>query len=166
LFYLPFEYPIKNGGAYLAVVLILWPLVVVITPTFIEEVNRFIIKWRTKKDWYYLTMTIDESGKLCGTLRHKEQEELLYFPIEYQFYYIKTDINEPPGFQAFIQCTDQNNKQFILSATFIWLPEKCKNAIEITNIPEEWYLMLFLKCNPSYLHKYLRQLTKLETKAI
>lgn len=166
LFYLPFEYPVQNAGAYLAAVLMAWPLIVAIIPAIIEEYNRFKIKRKQAlKDWHYLTMTIDKKGFLRGELRHNNQTEDLSMPMQYQYFYIKTGVGEAPGFQVFIHCADRENKQIILSATVIWLPEKCKHAVEITNIPAEWHKMLFLKCNPKYLHGYLRLLTKLEAKA-
>lgn len=166
LFYLPFEYPVQNAGAYLAAVLMGWPLIVAIIPAIIEEYNRAKIRRKhALKDWHYLTMSIDEKGFLRGVLRHKDQTETLSLPMQYQYFCIKTGVEESTDFHVFIHCVDQKNKQIILSSTVRWLPEKCRDAVEITGIPVEWHKMLFLKCDPMYLHGYLRSLTKLEAKA-
>ena len=156
LFYLPFVYTIDNTGAYLAVVLILWPIVFVFFFVFVGY------RPPLKKDWYRIRILKAEKGSLYGLLHHEKKNEPLFLPFHYQYFYKKVDAGESPGFQGFIICTDQKNQQFILSTSWEYLPENCKHATEITNIPEDWYRLLFLVCNANYLQRYLSVLTKLE----
>lgn len=157
LFYLPYKYTIENIGAYLAVVLILWPLVFATVLAIFWEMSQ-----PAKKPWRKINIFKSENGSLYGVLKYKKQHKHLYWPFQYQYFYKKVDIDGMSCSELFILCEDQQNQQFILSATLKYLPERCANAIEITNIPVEWYPMDFLVCKGTYLLRYLRHLTKLE----
>ena len=158
LFYLPYKYAIENTGAYFAVVLILWPLVFSFVQIFIWE-----LKQPSNRDLHRVAIFKSENGSLYGLLKHKKQHKHLYWPFQYQYFYKKVDIDGMLCSELFILCEDQQNQQFILSTTLKYLPERCANAIEITDIPAEWYQMDFLICKGKYLLRYLRHLTKLET---
>jgi len=153
LFNLPIEFTPGGGlyGMYLAVVLILWPLIVSFLHIFVED--------ERKKDWYYLTILKDKSGVFHGELKHKKHVHILLNPFQYQFYYKKTEIEELLDYHVFIVCTDSKNEQFIiLSTKWKKLESEFINAAEITSIPQEWRKMLFLKCNPFYFSKFLNRL--------
>lgn len=157
LFYLPSKYAIENIGSYFAVVLILWPLVFATILAIFWELRQ-----PSKKNWSRINILKSENGSLYGELKYKKYHKYLHWPFQYQYFFKKVDINGEPCSELFILCKDQQNQQFILSATLKYLPERCTNASEIADIPEEWYQMDFLICKGKYLLRYLRHLTKLE----
>ena len=158
LFYLPFKFTIENTGAYFAVVLILWPLVFGTVLAIFWGLMQ-----PSKKHWSRINILKSENGSLYGVLKYKKLHKHLHWPFQYEYFYKKVDIDGMLCSELFILCEDQQNQQFILSTTLKYLPERCANAIEITDIPAEWYQMDFLICKGKYLLRYLRHLTKLET---
>lgn len=158
LFFLPHEYPI-NVGAYTAVVLVMWPIVFHLAHIFINDFRWTIPQ---ERDWYLIKIVREKDESIRLLLQHNEQIDSLFWPFHYEYFYRVVDRDGVPAFQSFIFCTDQKNQQFILFATWKWLPERYIDAQEIVDIPEEWYQKLLLICNAKYLLTYLRVLTKLE----
>lgn len=157
LFNLPIKFTSGDScGFYLAAVLILWPVALSLLLLLIFGENT---AYKKKKDWYYFTILKDESAVFQGVLKHQKHIHVLLRPFQYQLYYKKTEIEDLPDYHVFIVCTDSKNEQFIiLSTKWKKLEIEFTDATEITSIPQEWFKMVFLKCNPFYLLQFLKQI--------